>query len=112
MCSTPFVIPGHAEFSEMKIKQVSNWGRFGMSFGLAPARFLSDPLLSRDNCGNHCTTRLQVCGESVENGGVRLKDGVIKENGVLQLRLHRDKTVSMVVDGEDLGVIFRNVNTL
>jgi hypothetical protein len=111
MSSTPFEIPEHAGFAEKTIKQVSSWGRLGLCFGLAPAKFLSDPLTTCNNCGNHCATNLKLYGENLENGGVRFKEGSIKEDSILQVRLHRDKTISFVLDGVDLGVAFREVNT-
>jgi hypothetical protein len=110
MCSTPFEIPVFADFAEMKIKQVSRVHAFTLSFGLAPAELMSDRSRENTNCGYHCTTNLTLYDESVENG-VRFNDGTIKQNSIVQIRLHRDQTVSIVLDGEDLGVAFRDVNT-
>jgi hypothetical protein len=110
--STPFEIPDNADFAEMKIKLVSAAGRFVLTFGLAPAKLLSDDDLFIDNCGYHCASNLYLYGESIEtDDGVKFNDGRIYQNSILQLRLHRNKTVSIVVDGEDLGVAFRDVNT-
>jgi hypothetical protein len=111
MSSTPFEIGGTADFAEKKIKLVTRGGRFALTFGLAPAKMLSDPLLTTNNCGYHCTYNLKLRGESIENGEVPFKDGQMHEKSILQLRLHRDKTVSFVLDGVDLGVAFRDVNT-
>jgi hypothetical protein len=81
--------------------------------GLAPAAFLSDDDLTVNTCGFHCAEDLELYGESGGTDvGVPFTDGEIKRGSVVQLRLHRDKTFSIVVDGEDLGVAFRNVNTL
>jgi hypothetical protein len=52
-----------------------------------------------------CDTYLQLSGESVVNGA-RFKEANIKQNSVLQLRLHRDKIVSIVLDGKTWALPF------
>jgi hypothetical protein len=109
MSSTPFLIPEHVDFAEKTIKLVSRITMFPLFFGLAPAKFMSDPLLHIENCGNHCNTNLFLYAESVKNG-VQFKYRSMNQDDVLQLRLHRDKTVSIVFNSEDLGVAFRDVS--
>jgi hypothetical protein len=108
--STPFEIPDNSSFAEKKFKMTFLVG-FSVFFGLAPAKLMTDPLLTVGNCGYHCSSDLYLWGESVAYGGVPLFDGHVEQNSVIQLRLHHDKTVSIVLDGEDLGVAFRDVNT-
>jgi hypothetical protein len=113
MSSIPFVIPEYADFAEKRIKLLASPGETAITFGLAPAKFLRDPLLSEDNWGYHCTAAFRLYGESVEaEDGVKFSDGrSVEQNSILQLRLHRDKSISILLDGEDLGVAFRDVNT-
>jgi hypothetical protein len=74
---------------------------------------MSDPLLSADECGYYCNTDMFLYGESfADDDYVEFNEVQMLENGVLQLRLHRDKTVSIVLNGVDLGVAFRDVNTV
>jgi hypothetical protein len=111
MSSTPFVIPENADFVEKRIKLVSLVVGSILTFGLAPANLMSsDPFIGTDNCGYHCDTDMELTGENAENG-VQFREGSIEENSILHFRLHRDKTISIVLNGEDLGVAFRDVNT-
>jgi hypothetical protein len=110
MSAPPFVIAERADFAVKKIKLVASPVRSVVAFGLAPAKLMSDLTLSTGNCGYWCSSHLRLYGEIVENG-VIFQEGTVKQNSVLQLRLHRDKSVSIVLDGEDLGVAFRDVKT-
>jgi hypothetical protein len=114
MSSAPFVIGDHAEFAENKIRLVSHvMGGVSLLFGLAPATFISDRIASLDSGHFNdyfCDESLGLVVESAVNG-VRFKDGNINEKSVVQFRLHRDKSISIVLDGPDLGVAFRNVKT-
>jgi hypothetical protein len=111
--STPLVIPDNTEFVEKIIKLVSISNGSRLSAGLAPSTLLSDQFTSSTTCGYHCDVRLDLWGKGIDNGngGVHFKVGRFKEKSIVKLRLHRDKSVSIVVDGEDLGVAFHDVET-
>jgi hypothetical protein len=123
MSSAPFVIPQDADFAEMRVKLLSPVGQFTVSFGLAPAYVMRNPDFFFGNCfGYHVTTHMELLGatvlvdddfeeEPVEFNGFQFHDGFVGKDSVLQLRLHRNKTISYVLDGEDLGVAFRHVTS-
>jgi hypothetical protein len=107
--STPFVISENADYAEKRIKLGSPLLRFTPTFGLAPAKLISNLAVTHETFGYHCSSALRLYGEGVENG-VQWKQRRMSKGSVVHLRLHRNRSVSIVLDGEDLGVAFRGVN--